>query len=64
MTTRVFEVLMFGQRSRPMASSPPPTSDPNEMLQRIDQTTTMMFHWLRAGVVIAIVLLIAILLGF
>lgn len=41
-----------------------PVSDPNELLRRIDQTNTMMFHWIRAGMIVVIVLLVAILLGF
>ena len=38
--------------------------DPNEVLRRIDQNATMTYHWVRAGVIVVIVLLIAILLGF
>jgi hypothetical protein len=39
-----------------MPTAPP--SDPNELLRRIDQQTTQMFHWVRAGMVIVILLLI------
>lgn len=34
------------------------TSDPNELLRRIDQQTTQMFHWIRAGIIIIILLLV------
>ena len=55
---------MFGRR---LASSPAPDAtptDPNELLRRIDRQTTQMFHWVRAGVVVIIVLLIiSILIG-
>lgn len=40
------------------------TSDPNELLRRIDQQTTMTFHWVRAGLIAIIVLLILIAIGF
>ncbi len=42
----------------------PAPSDPNELLRRIDQQTTMMFHWVRAGMVVVIILLILVVLGF
>lgn len=63
-TVAVLGRTMFGRRSMPAAPSPPPTNDPNEMLRRIDQQTTLMFHWLRAGIIVVIILLIAIALGF
>ena len=37
---------------------PPPTYDPNALLRRIDQTTTQIFHWVRIGVVVLIVLVL------
>ena len=37
---------------------PPPTYDPNAILRRIDQTTTQIFHWVRIGVVLVIVLVL------
>lgn len=40
----------------PLSSAQP--SDPNELLQRIDQRTAQMFHWIRAGLVVIILLLI------
>lgn len=49
----------------PMSATPNYTmNDPNEMLRRIDQQTTMIFHWVRAGVIVVIILLILIALGF
>jgi hypothetical protein len=46
-------------------SAPAPVSnDPNEILRRIDATTTQMFHWVRIGFIVTIVLLVvAILIG-
>lgn len=55
---------MTGQMLTSTASPAPPLNDPNELLQRIDQKTTMMLHWVRAGLVIVILLLILIALGF
>jgi len=52
---------MFGQRP---ASQALPATDPNSLLQRIDQQTTQMFHWVRAGIIVMIILLIAIAIGF
>jgi hypothetical protein len=37
-------------------------SDANELLQRIDQTTTQIYHWVRAGVVVTILLLIVVII--
>lgn len=54
---------MFGRRMMPTAPAAPPTNDPNEMLRRIDQQTTQMFHWVRAGMIVVIILLILIALG-
>jgi len=55
---------MVGQPPVTMGTSLPSASDPNEILRRIDQTTTMTFHWVRIGVVVSIVLLLVIALGF
>lgn len=38
------------------------SNDPNELLRRIDQRTTQMFHWIRAGLVVVILLLILVVL--
>jgi hypothetical protein len=38
--------------------APPQTYDPNMLLRRIDQTTTQIFHWVRIGVVVLILLAI------
>jgi uncharacterized membrane protein YukC len=43
-----------------MAATQP--SDPNELLQRIDQTTMQMFHWIRVGMVAVILLLIVVII--
>jgi hypothetical protein len=40
------------------APPPPPNYDPNALLSRIDQTTTQIFHWVRIGVVVLIVLVL------
>ncbi len=42
--------------SVPWTPAPPPTYDPNAVLRHIDQTTTQIFHWVRIGVVVLIVL--------
>lgn len=55
---------MFGQTPPPQAPPPMSMNDPNAWLRRIDQTTTMTYHWVRAGVIASIVLLILILIGF
>ena len=55
---------MVGQSQMSMGGAPLSTNDPNEMLKRIDQTTMMTFHWVRIGVIVSILLLVAILLGF
>jgi hypothetical protein len=51
---------MFGQRQRPVPLSATSSNDPNEMLRRIDQQTTMIYHWVRAGFIATILLLIVI----
>jgi hypothetical protein len=51
---------MFGQRPDPTAAPTLPSSDPTELLRRIDQQTTQMFHWVRAGMVVVILLLIVV----
>lgn len=42
--------------SVPWTPVQPPTYDPNAVLRHIDQTTTQIFHWVRIGVVVLIVL--------
>lgn len=55
---------MFRQTQAPTAMPSAPPSDPNELLQRIDRQTTQMFHWVRAGMIVVILLLIiAIIIG-
>jgi len=51
---------MFGtpQRSGPLSATT--TNDPNELLQRIDQQTTMIYHWVRAGIIAIVLLLIVV----
>jgi hypothetical protein len=41
----------------------PPTNDPNEMLRRIDQNTQQIFHWVRLGFVVVIILLVLVVIG-
>lgn len=55
---------MMGQVPMPGMPSPLPATDPNALLQHIDQTTTTMYHWVRAGVIVTIVLLLLVLVGF
>lgn len=55
---------MLGPRPISGAPSPVSVTDPNALLQHIDQTTTMVYHWVRAGIVVTIVLLILVLVGF
>ncbi len=38
------------------------SNDPTELLQRIDRTTTQMFHWVRAGFIVVILLLVLVVL--
>ena len=54
---------MFGQRPASASLSNTSPRDPNELLQRIDQQTTMIFHWVRTGIIVVIILLVAIALG-
>jgi hypothetical protein len=44
--------------------SPAPMTDSNELLQRIDQNTQQIFHWVRLGFVVVIVLLVLVVIGF
>ena len=37
-------------------------NDPNELLRRIDQNTQQTYHWVRAGIVAIIVLLVLVVL--
>ena len=53
---------MFGQRQGSAAIPVAQPSDPNELLRRIDQQTTMIYHWVRAGVVVIILLLVLVVL--
>ncbi len=49
--------------SMPWTPAPPPTTyDPNALLRRIDQTTTQIFHWVRIGIVVLIVLAVVIII--
>jgi ABC-type microcin C transport system permease subunit YejE len=49
---------MAGSLPWSQAPPPPPSNEPTELLRRIDQNTQQIFHWVRAGFVVAIVLLI------
>ncbi len=55
---------MAGSLPWSSAQSATSSNDPNEMLRRIDQTTTQIFHWVRAGFVVVIVLLLLVAIGF
>ncbi len=50
----------------PWSSAPnaPPSNDPNEMLVRMDRNISQIFHWVRLGFVVVIVLLILVAVGF
>ena len=50
----------------PWSSAPTaaPPNDPNALLQRIDRNTTQIFHWVRLGFIVVIVLLLLIAIGF
>jgi hypothetical protein len=52
--------------SLPWSATPnaPASNDPNELLRRIDQTTAQIFHWVRLGFVVVIILLFLVVLGF
>jgi len=52
--------------SLPWSAAPtaPPPSDPNEVLRHIDQTTTQIYHWVRLGFIVVIVLLLLVIVGF
>jgi hypothetical protein len=43
---------------------PPQTNDPNELLRRIDQNTAQIYHWVRIGFAVVIILLLLIAVGF
>ncbi|HYB77883.1 MAG TPA: hypothetical protein VEE83_04280 [Thermoplasmata archaeon] len=43
--------------------SPLSVTDPNALLQHIDQTMTMTYHWVRAGVIVIIILVLAVAIG-
>jgi hypothetical protein len=46
--------------SLPWSSAPaaPTSNDPNELLLRIDRNISQIFHWVRLGFIVVIVLLI------
>lgn len=49
----------------PWSSAPiaPSSNDPNEMLARMDRNISQIFHWVRLGFVVVIVLLALVALG-
>jgi hypothetical protein len=51
--------------SLPWSSAPaaPPTNDANELLQRIDRNTAQIFHWVRLGFIVVILLLVLVAVG-
>jgi len=53
---------MFGQRpgSAPLSTTLP--TDPNELMRRIAQQTTMTYLWVRAGVIVIVLLLAVVVL--
>jgi len=55
---------MSGSMPWSAASNAPLSNDPNEMLGRIDRNITQIFHWVRFGFVVVIVLLLLVALGF
>jgi len=55
---------MFGQRpgAAPLSTAMP--ADPNELMRRMAQQTAMTYHWVRAGIVVIVLMLaIVILIG-
>ncbi len=58
----VLAVPMLSPSTAPAALPDAPSND--ELLRRIDQQTTMTFHWVRLGVIVTIILLLLILIGF
>ena len=52
--------------SLPWSSAPTaaPSNDPNELLRQIDRNTTQIFHWVRLGFIVVIVLLLLVAVGF
>jgi len=53
---------MFPQRLATTTMPTAPPSDPNELLRQINQRTTQMFHWVRAGMIVIIILLLFVVL--
>jgi hypothetical protein len=50
--------------SVPWSTTPSPEpNDPNDLLRRIDQNTQQIFHWVRLGFVVVIVLLVLVVIG-
>jgi hypothetical protein len=49
---------MTGLWPRSPAPPAPLSNDPNELLRRIDRNTTQIFHWVRAGFIVVILLLV------
>ena len=51
--------------SLPWSSTPtaPQSNDPNEVLRRIDRNTQQIFHWVRLGFIVTIVLLALVVIG-
>jgi hypothetical protein len=52
---------MSGAMQWPGSTQTPQMNDPNELLNRvrhIDETTSQIFHWVRLGVVVLIVLVL------
>jgi hypothetical protein len=48
----------------PSTTTAPLSNDPNEMIRRLDRNITQVFHWVRLGFVVVIVLLVLVALGF
>lgn len=55
---------MAGSMPWPSAPTTLPSTDPNEMMQRMDRNITQIFHWVRLGFIVVIVLLVLVVIGF
>jgi hypothetical protein len=55
---------MAGTSPWSSATAAATSNDPTELLRRIDRSTAQVFHWVRLGFIVVIVLLVLLALGF